>query len=208
MSEIDQLDPSDNDNLKKINQKREIEQLILRLTDEFTENKRLSTKKIERVVELISGQVIGENYHLDLISASIQPYERHFDQEYWDLICKLWDYPIEWGKSYIERSKHKGFADFTNQVIYARFEGSVIRYLQLQNPFIAFAMRRYKLFQFLSIKGQEQMDEFIQQTLVEMRECSSMHKFRLIMLEKYKVAYQPSLFQNLLTFSTSSQQPS
>jgi hypothetical protein len=190
MSEIDQLEPDNNDNLKKIDQRKELEQLLLRLTDENTaERQRLTAKKTERIVELISGQFIGENHHLDLISASVQSYEPHFPQIFWDLICIINNWPQNWAENYIERSKHKGFADFINEVIYSRFDGSVIKYIQLQNPFVAFAIRRFKLFQFLSPKGQNEMDQFIEDAIETMKVCSSMHEFRLKMLSDFGVSY-------------------
>lgn len=195
MSEIDLLPDGDQHELTRRKQEEELKQLILRLTEEKTEQRNKLTRREEEKIELIGNRVTSIQEYMDMVSEAKNPYQSFFFKELYEHICRLSGLPVEWAATFEERGKHKEFADFTNEVIHGRYMDGVVQFLQLKNPYIGITFRKYKLSQFLSPEGVKRLELFIEQAYDAMRTCNTMIEFRRKMLSDYGLPYQGDLFE-------------
>lgn len=87
---------------------------------------------------------------------------------------------------------------FKNSFIYARFPQRVVDRMHEKNPYISYCKRRYKNYQCLTIKADEELREYIWQAHTMIDDCSSVKEFIIAYCTKYSLPIQLDLFDNLL----------
>lgn len=167
-------------------------QLILKLTEEKTENK-FSDKHFDREhqkVELLSGKFIDVEEVKNIISAKIQAYSPKFPNEFYKQIDRLNNRP------HVPNQHPHIYAKWTNELIYGRYSKDVLPTLQTLNPYIAFGVRGYKHHQHLTEEGQRQLETFIAQAITLMGKCNTWYEFRVKMFKEYAVEFQMDAFED------------
>ncbi|AMR33673.1 hypothetical protein A0256_20685 [Mucilaginibacter sp. PAMC 26640] len=93
--------------------------------------------------------------------------------------------------------KPKEVADFTNQVIYSRFNKEVLPTIQAMNKYVGYCIRLNKNYQYLNNEGVKQLRVYIDQAIETMKESTTHYQFRQSMFKKYNLPYQVDLFPNI-----------
>ena len=156
------------------------------LTKKQLSNKR---KNSAEIVEMISGRKLD----LSVLASKPQNYPSQFSQDYYIPVFKILNLtgdPAEWHKD-------KAVADFTNEVIYGRYDKDILPTIQLHNKYVGFCVRQHRNYQFLNGRGIEMLKTFIQQAVDTITEIGdgTYYDFRKKMFEKYKLPYQIELFK-------------
>ena len=143
--------------------------------------KQLSNKKKNRgeIIELVSGRKLD----LSVLASTPQNHPSQYSQEYYVPVFKILNLtgnPAEWYKD-------KSVADFTNEIIYSRFDKDVLPTIQLHNKYVGYCIREHRNYQFLNEKG------FIGEAIETMAASKNYYDFRINMFKKYKVPYQIEL---------------
>ncbi|TAF96310.1 MAG: hypothetical protein EAZ32_09140 [Cytophagia bacterium] len=178
-----------------IDKKADERQLKLKLlqSPEAKIQERFSDKNLDRrnEIELLSGKVINLDEEREvlqkIIANALKDYSPRVPQEYYRHIFRLNNWVIPEGKI---REKPSIVGRFTNEIIYDRYNKSVLPELKRLNPYIKLGMRNFKHFQWLSEDGQSLFDGYIQDAISVMKECSDWYGFRIKHSEKFGVTFQ------------------
>lgn len=135
-------------------------------------------------IELIGGTIIYPN---QLILSLPKPHSVTFSQAYYKNIYRLNNWKVSDAKIYRKSWK---VATWTIELIYGRFTKETLPELQHRNPYVSPGHRRFKHFQYLSEKGQQMVELFIEQMIEVMETCNSWYEFREKMFEEYGITYQ------------------
>lgn len=179
---------------KSYEDRKELQQSILRLTEQKVEAK-FSDKNLDRqneIIKLRNGSEISLKSLSDIIAKNAQEYSVTFKREWYREINRLngWNIP--------EERLHKKppiVSVYTIELIYGRFWKEVLPELRSLNPYIGFAMRGYKHFQFLTPEGKLYLEKYIDDSLDIMKTCNKWHEFRVKYGNKFGIPFQFSLFE-------------
>ena len=181
-------------NTHSISEKAQLQQQLL-FGPELKITKKVSQER--DVIELLNGSKINVKEVLkevrQFISNALAGYEPAFPKEYYQHINRLNGWPIPNDMLYL---KPPIVARFTNELIYKRFPKCVLPALQHLNPYVAYRLRKYKHFQRLTKEGRDLLEDFIEQAVKCMTECTTWHEFRVKYAEQYPLPTngQSSLF--------------
>jgi len=175
--------------------RKEIKQLILNLT-EGKVDVQFSDKYFDRQrekINLLSGVSVSIMEIEKIVAKTINWCEPKFKKEFYQEICRLKNWSLSLADEFFKR---KEFADFTNELIYGRFKEGILSVIQIKNPYVCFTLRKYKHYHLMTNDGQAQVDQFIKEAIVTMKECNTWYEFRKLMYSKYDVPYQINLHEN------------
>jgi hypothetical protein len=145
--------------------------------------------------QLIGGGFITISDYEKIIYTEPKKWGSKFKKEYFEQIFLLYGIPAEQAKAMAKQyRKPRYVAVFNNEVIYYRFDTSVLPILQDRNPYIAHCIRRYKHYQFFPIELINFLVEYLSDATELMKTCTTVLEFRAKYLAKYGVPYQAQLF--------------
>lgn len=149
------------------------------------------------IVKLNGGR---ELTYEEYISEFLVEYRSHFSDEFFCLIAKLYGLNPIVMKNYI---KPRIVPFFIIKFIYARFPARVVNTLMRKAPWTDIpGIREVKLFQNLSPVATVQLDLYIEQCIVMMRECDNLKEFKTKYLGAYTFYFQRDLFEDNETTSS------
>jgi hypothetical protein len=178
----------------KTESRHELKQLLLDLTEQGIFN-RFSDRKLDREnqkIKLRSGKII-DLYELDkYIDDKINTYAKEFGQDYYLEIFRLngWKIP----ESGIISYKPNIVGRYTIDIIYGRFPKEVLPTIEGNNKYNEIGIRLYKHFQFLTPKGIELLEKFIEDSVIVMKKCKFWDEFVEEHARIYGFPFQTSLF--------------
>jgi hypothetical protein len=147
--------------------------------------------KRNEIIELLSGKFIDveeEKRKLNkIISQAIRSYSKRVPTEFYKEIFRLNNWTCPDGKYY---RKPSIVGRFTNEIIYSRFNLSIISALRKLNPYVKVGKRNYKHFQLMTDEGVQDFDIFIQDAITEMKKCRTWYEFRKSHSEKFGIFFQ------------------
>jgi hypothetical protein len=117
-----------------------------------------------------------------------QDYRPTVPMDFYEGICILKGWPI--GRA---RRRSPIFAAYTVYLLYMRFPKEVIGELRKRNPYEV-GFRHFKHFQFLTEMGYSDFQNFIQDCVKTMSECSYWDEFIRTYSKKHGLPYQTYLF--------------
>ena len=129
----------------------------------------------------------------DKIAQFKQPYIPYFSYSRNDFYKDTYRVK-QWDGDYKKYFKVKEMADVTTRLIYGRFNNEVLPKLKEMNPFIAYLVRKYKLFQFLNPDAQKEMVGFINDYDQMIDGYNNWDLFERDYCAKYNLPYQSKLF--------------
>ena len=173
--------------IEKVIEKQSVIEGIFEQTESLTK-KQVSNKKRHRgeIIELVGGGKLS----LSVLASLPQKHPSQFTLEYYTPVFRILNLdgdPSEWNKP-------KEVADFTNEVIYGRYEKDVLPTIRLHNKYIGYCIREHKNYKFLNEKGLFMLQTFIHEAIDTLSECDTYYQFRIKMFEKYKLPYQIEIF--------------
>lgn len=130
----------------------------------------------------------------DHVIDKVEDYGYKFYKEWYHALADLYQVDRKLMENYV---KPKFVAMFIIHFIYARFPYSVLKSLRKKSPLLFpgySPMRSNKLYQRLSKSSSEQLDMFIEQCFVMMKESKSVLEFKQSYSQKYTVYFQVDLF--------------
>lgn len=178
-----------------IDKKADEKQLKLKLvqSSEAKIYDKFSDKNLDRrnEIELLSGRVVNldeEHEALRLMVANaLKEYSPRVPQEYYRQMFRLNNWPApEEGKI---KEKPSAAGRYTNEIIYARYNKSVLPELRKLNPYIIRGKRSFKHFQWLTEQGQSLFDTYIQDAISVMKESSDWYDFRIKHATKFGITF-------------------
>jgi len=129
---------------------------------------------------------------LKIIANKVQRHPSQFYLKYYEELYRLLVIDRD-PKIYF---KPKIIAEITNELIYGRFEKSVLPSLRIRNNYVAYCIRANKHYQLLTSEGILILQQFISQSIDAMMECQDYYQFRLLMYSRHNVQYQKDLFKS------------
>lgn len=193
--DIDLVDNLQNQGNIVIDKKADEKQLKLKLlqSPESKIQDGFSDKNLDRKneIELLSGRVIDldeEKQALQkVIAKALKEYAPRVPQEYYRQIFRLNNWTIPEGKI---KEKPSIVGRFTNEIIYDRYNKSVLPELKRLNPYITLGMRNFKHFQWLTEEGQSLYDDYIKDAISVMIDSTDWYDFRVKHSAKFGVSFQ------------------
>jgi len=165
---------------KVLKSRPEWEQLILKadlLLPNYGTDEALD-RQLEKV-ELQSGKIIFLKDISNFLTQKPQDYYPLFPAVFYKEIFRL----NSW--TYIPNERPHIVGVWTLDLIYSRFDRTVLPALQILNPFSDIGLRLYKHFQFLNEQGKIKLIGYINDAVGLMKTCTSWYEFRV----KYGVLY-------------------
>jgi hypothetical protein len=182
----------------KIENRHELKQLILELTEQRIYEK-FSDKNLDREnekIKLRSGKEIIISEIKLTIAESVSPYYPIFtiETEFYSEMYRLNNWDIDDAKNFY---KPPIVGKYTNEIIYQRFSPEVLPILRHLNPYIGNSwLREFKYFQFLTEKAKNELQSFIEESVILMKKCNTWYEFRVKYFIEHNVPYQRRLFEN------------
>lgn len=124
-------------------------------------------------IELRSGKIVSLKDIRNVIAENRQVHFVMFVQDFYKQMCRLK------GLKYEPNRRPYIFAKYTIELIYARFDKSVLPTLEYKNPYNEFGFRNYKHFQFLNEQGIILLGGFISNAVETMKEYTNWYEFRI-----------------------------
>ena len=181
----------------KTEEKENVKQLILSLTEEQTYSKYSDANldKENEKIELLSGEFITIGDINRVVATSVQPYSPIFkiSTGYYQEIYRLNGWPEDDATKYVKKSI---VAKYTNQLIYDRFSNEILPILQGLNPYVRYYVRKFKHFQFLTLEAREKVELYVAQAVGLMKECDDWYEFRKKYYHKYGGSIQLNAFED------------
>ncbi|GAA4470614.1 hypothetical protein GCM10023093_32010 [Nemorincola caseinilytica] len=176
---------------------QQVQEQIFLGTEALTpeQHKERNRKKDEEIIHLTGGGTTSRKQIKDVVASIRQPYKPHFGYKstsYYRDIYRVKGWPEEEHKVFVKRRE---VALITKRLIYSRFTPDVLRYLEKENPYIAYCLRKFKNFQFLNKEGQDILDDFINDFSMMIIGYSDWERFEFDYCAKYGIAYQTKIFQ-------------
>jgi hypothetical protein len=180
---------SQDEKLKRL----ELSGFLLQQTEDLV-RKKLERKKQQdqEAIELLGGETTSLGALRTLLVAKRQPYEPRFPNAipFFSEIYRLNGWNDLDPKQYI---KPAVVAVWINELIYNRFSQQVLSTLRTLNPKRG-GGRAYKHFQFLTLEGQAELEQYRDEAIALMKTCATWYEFRVKLGKQYGVPYQISLF--------------
>lgn len=147
--------------------------------------------QLNLVYELLSDGRL-DKASLKIIANEVQRHPSQFYLKYYEELYRLLR---------IERDpkvyyKPRIIADITNEVIYGRFEKSILPSLRIRNNYVAYCIRANKHYQLLTSEGILILQNFISESIEAMIECTDYYQFRLLMFTRHGVPYQTEMYKS------------
>jgi len=176
--------------------RKELQQLIIQLTDQKTED-RFSDKSLDREnekIKLLNGNEITIGEIKRTIAERTKNYSPVFthETEFYIEMYRLNNWNIEDAKKYIKKPV---VGKYTNEIIYHRFSDGILPMLQKLNPYIGNSwIREYKHFQWLTDEAKNKVETFINESVEVMKTCDTWYEFRVKYFVLYKIPFQTDAF--------------
>lgn len=175
---------------EKINKAEEKRKLI---ADSYEfDNSRGWDENLDKLLE--KSRLIGGVKYPSIIG-DVKGYVKKYPLEYYRQIYKLHNWDTS-GKKLFNRPGIVG--KWTNHLIYLRFPTGTLKELQALNPPNAEGIRIYKHFQWLTVLGEEQLEQFIDDAISLMSECKYWNQFIRKFAKKFGKPWQMDLFEDCL----------
>lgn len=179
---------------REVSQQSKEQQLLLagmliqgadELAQEARERKR---KRKEEVVELSSGFKITIGEITSIVSGKFFDYMPMFPNNipFFSEISRLSEVKFD-PKKY---TKPAFVGKIIREIIYGRFDKSVLPALKAVNPTYTNGIRPRKLYHYLTLDGIILLEQFRDEAIEVMKTCSSMYEFRQKLFQQYGVPYQ------------------
>jgi hypothetical protein len=147
--------------------------------------------------QLIGGNTISIADYNQILYTNAKKWGSKFKQEYFERIFILHGVSNDVAKDMAKKyRKPRYVAVFNNEIIYCRFDSTVLPILQERNPYVFYYIRRYKHYQFFPIELINKLVEYLDNATELMKTCTSLSEFRKKYFELYKVPYQTELELN------------
>lgn len=172
-----------------------LSQLLIEQTDDIAkEALEFKRKREQEKIELHSGLQISISEINSIVSANRRPYEAMFPNSipFFKEMYRLNGWTDLNPNSY---TKPPVVARWINEIIYGRFSKDVLPAIQVLNPYINYATRLHKNFQYLTNEGQQLLEQYRDEAIEVMKKCSSWHEFRVKYSKEYGVPFQGSLYE-------------
>jgi hypothetical protein len=163
---------------------------ILSQTEALIEN-RFTDKNLDKAILkrfLLENNDPGQLFKY--VQAAAKPYAPKFRLEFYRQIYRLRNLRTDGNRLY----KRPGFiGTLTNQMIYARFPKGILKTLQELNP-SSYGIRPHKHFQLLTLVGEEELKNFIEDAIATMQQSRYWNEFVRLFAKKYGATYQIDMF--------------
>jgi len=181
---------------------QEFEELAIRQTllfdltkqaDELAEAERKRLEREKLKFELLNGSTTSIFEEKQKIEKLLSEFPINYDpkfSEFFQVLGQL----VGWSDEMKYYRKPPIAAKTIIEVIYSRFSGDVLLHIDNKNPYIGWCIRRHKNYRFLGEDGIFQLEQFIYDAVVLMKESSSYYEFRKKHAAKYGTAFQFHLF--------------
>jgi len=172
-----------------LKEERENLQLLLIQGAENLIQDKFSDKYLDRQnekIKLISGVEISLKKAREILISIAQNHPTQFDLVFYTEVFKILNLDGDPSNYF----KPREVADFTNEIIYGRFDKNILPTLQRMNNFVGYCVRARKHYHFFNEDGIRNLQIYINQAIVVMQESTSYYEFRIKMFERYKVPYQ------------------
>lgn len=169
--------------------------LLFKETESKTESAVQAKKKFETETrELLSGETITiagvqEEFHRYIAEA-----EKNHEPRFALFLNRLGNL-CKWTDEEKQRySKPRIAAVTIIEVIYLRFPFGLLKYLQLNNKYVGYFVRRTKNYKLLNEDGILKLEQFLDDANTTMLDSKDYYDFRIKMHERFNVAYQTQAF--------------
>jgi hypothetical protein len=172
-----------------LQEERENLQLLLIQGAENLINDKFSDKFLDKQnekIKLISGVEISLKRAREILTFIAQNHPSQFDLDFYISVFRIMN--LEGDPSHY--FKDRKVADFTNEVIYGRFDKEILPTLQRMNNYVGYCIRAKHHYQFLNDEGILKLQEYIQEAKDVMNSSTSYYEFRVKMYNLYNVPYQ------------------
>jgi hypothetical protein len=163
--------------------------MLIQGADELAQKARdLKRKKESEVIELHSGFTITIGQINTIVSGNPLNYESMFpnDVPFFSEINRLSDEKFD-PIAYI---KPVFVGRILREIIYGRFDKSVLPALRAVNPAFTNGIRPRKLYHYLTPEGIILLEQYRDEAIEVMKTCSTMYEFRQKLFKQYGVPYQ------------------
>jgi hypothetical protein len=190
----DSVDTKSNKPKPEISQQSKERQLLLagmliQGADELAQKAReLKRKRKEEVVELSSGFKITIGEITSIVSGRFFDYMPMFPNNipFFSEIARLSEIKFD-PKKY---TKPAFVGKIIREIIYGRFDKSVLPALKAVNPAYTNGIRPRKLYHYLTLEGIILLEKYRDEAIEVMKTCSSMYEFRQKLFQQHGVPYQ------------------
>lgn len=144
---------------------------------------------------LIGGGFISIADYNSLIYKEAKKWGSKFKKEYFEAVLILYGIKKEVAEVMAKKYRKPRFvAVFNNEVIYGRFDSTVLPILQDRNPYTGYCIRRHKHYHFFPMNLVDNLVQYLKDATDLMKTCTSPLEFRKQYYSLYKVPYQRELF--------------
>ena len=165
--------------------------------DQIAKKEKQKEKEDAELIKFLNGKEYTLGELKALVALDKQPYRAYFpnDDPFFPEMYRLQG--EEWkqldSKDY---NKPPIVGVWINEIIYNRFPGGVLPYLQFKNPILPGGFyRKYKLSQYLNDEGKELLIKFRDEARALMQGCNTWYEFRQKLFEVHGVPYQAKMFK-------------
>jgi hypothetical protein len=173
-------------------QRQKIEDLLIFGADLYAKETTSKRQRDQEEIELLSGKKITIEEIKSTVTALRQPYAPMFgnDIPFFTEMYRL----LGLTENPHSFSKPAYIGKYINQIIYARYHKDVQPALQALA--VPGGIRMNKFFQFLTTEGQEKLQQFRDEAIAIMKECSTWYEFRVKYGKQYNLPVQKRMFES------------
>ncbi|AEV98133.1 hypothetical protein A4D02_33630 [Niastella koreensis] len=166
--------------------------LLVRSTNDIARADELKRQRNNEVIELLNGKKITLQQIRDIVLSSRQPYESKFgrDIDFFPQMYRLLGWTDKDPHAY---SKPGVVGDYINQILYARFAPDVRPALQALA--VPGGVRMDKFFQYLTAEGMQMLEQFRDEAIAMMKQCTTWYEFRVKYGQRYGLSVQSRMFE-------------
>lgn len=174
-----------------IEERESLQLLLIQGAENLIEDKfsdKLLDKRNEKI-KLISGSEISIKRAEEILTSIAQNHPSQFNLEFYTAIFRIMNLSGDPSRYF----KDRRVADFTNEVIYGRFDKDVLPTLQRINNYVGYCIRSKRHYQFFNDEGILKLQEYIEDARDLMNNSATYYEFRVKMFELYNVPYQTQI---------------
>jgi hypothetical protein len=166
--------------------------LLIHGADQRAEAEASKRRRNAQEIELLSGKKITINQIEDMVTALRQPYTPMFGTtvSFFREMYRLLDWT---DKDPDKFTKPAIVGEYINQIIYARFHKDVQPTLQALA--VPGGIRRDKFFQYLTIEGQQKLEQYRDEAIAMMKQCATWYEFRVKHGRSHQLPVQKKMFE-------------
>lgn len=196
-NDLNSLQDSTEQIINEFEQLADRQTLLFDLTKQADDLAEIERKKREREklkFELLNGSSTSIYEEKQKIEKLLSELPINYDPKFSDFFPALGSL-MGWSEEETKNYKKPPIAAATiNEVIYSRFSSEVLVHIHKKNPYISWCIRKYKNYRFLGEDGIIQLEQFIYDAVVLLKQSSSYYEFRQRHAEKFGTAFQFQLF--------------